>query len=611
MHWPWRHSIINKFFISYLGIILLIFVSFFFYSRTIIKDFYISSISERMADEARIVGRLLPRGLQGKVLDDICRELASDLQVRLTVIAPDGKVLGDSVEPSSEMENHATRPEVLQAVREDFGTSIRRSTTVGYEMLYRALRQNGRIIRLSVPLADIEEVTGSIQRTILFGLLLASGLGLVLAFLFARLIGQRVKRMAAFSQRMTQGVVADEQIPVNGNDELSVFEHNLNEISRSFRTQMKELMAEKEKALSILRCMIEGVLVVDTEGRLIHLNERAQKMFRLSPSQTRPGALFIEISRHPEMQTLLKDVLAHRADQGYTKEMVLDEKTCFRVNAVSLMDEDRRILGYVLVFHDVTELKRLEQIRADFVANVSHELRTPVTAIRGYAETLLDHPPQDTEEARRFVGIIHRHSERLGRLIDDLLILSDLETGRVQLAVESVPVADLIGRVLELFQDQALKKCVRLSHEVASELSPIYGDADRLQQLLINLVDNAIKYTPPGGRVRVTAARTADSTEAHRGMIQLSVMDTGCGIPESELPRLTERFYRVDKARSRELGGTGLGLAIVKHVTQLHRGFLKVESQIGKGTTVSVFLPGCGPEGNGSFELEDSPPQEQ
>lgn len=593
MMWPWRDSIIGKFFVSYFGVVLLLFISFFFYSGAIVRDFYISSLSEKMQQEARVLSRLLPRGLEGEALDGICRELAGDLDVRLTVIATDGEVLGDSEERSSTMENHATRPEVLKTLTTGVGQSIRYSTTVGYEMLYQAIQQGGRVIRLSVPLEAVDEVTGAIQRTILLGLLLASASGLALAFIFSRRIGRRVQGVATFSRDLAQGSLSGELFPVQGNDELSLLESNLNEISASLREKIEEITAEQQKAVAILNCMIEGVLVVDTRGRIIHLNQSTRNMFLLSETSDLEGAPIVEISRHPEMKKLVEEVLARDpgSTQGFMKELLLNDNRRFQVNASELTGGDGSLLGFILVFHDVTELRRLEQVRADFVANVSHELRTPLTAIRGYAETLLENPPGDPKDSQQFLGVIHRHSERLGRLIDDLLSLSDLETGNVQLTMTEVVLDELIGRVLELFQGRVPQKGIRISQEVEPGIGPIRGDADRLQELLINLIDNAIKYTPAGGQVTVTAEPAHNTDTTDQPMIDLAVADSGCGIPEHELPRLTERFYRVDKARSRELGGTGLGLAIVKHIVQLHGGFLRIESEINRGTTVHIFLP--------------------
>jgi two-component system phosphate regulon sensor histidine kinase PhoR len=591
---PWKSKVVVKFFLSYLAVVLLLSALFYLYAASVVKDFHISSLSAKMRDEAKTVSRLLPPGLDGDAFDRICRDIGGELGVRITVIQLDGKVLGDSDEFSAAMENHGTRPEVMEALAKGAGTSTRYSTTVLHEMLYQAVLDGKdkpeRIIRLSIPLNAIEAAERSIRHAILLGLLMFSGLGLLLAFFFSRQLERRVKRLVQFSEEVSRGSFPL-PIPIGREDELSLLERNLNEMSRSIQEKIKGVVGEKEKVDSILRCMTEGVLVVDTQGRLILLNENAQKMFNLVPTHDLRGASLMEISRHPEMKKLTEEVLAFEgSSQFLTKEISLDGGAWFRVNAVSLRGADEKSLGYVLVFHDVTELKRLETVRSDFVANVSHELRTPLTAIRGYAETLLQSPPADTKEQEHFLGVIYRHSERLGRLINDLLALSDLESGKIQLTKELLPTAELIASVLEVFHDQARKKDIALSQEIQPGLPSILGDSDRLQQLLINLIDNAVKYTPAGGAVKVRAA-LAVSANHHPAMVEIAVSDTGCGIPEKDLPRLTERFYRVDKARSRELGGTGLGLAIVKHIVQAHHGRLKIESQMQKGTTVRVLLP--------------------
>jgi len=281
------------------------------------------------------------------------------------------------------------------------------------------------------------------------------------------------------------------------------------------------------------------------------------------------------------------------------------------VSAMQVSEDGTTVSGYVLVFHDLTQLKRLESVRADFVANVSHELRTPLTAIKGYAETLLNGALKDPDTAARFLTIIDRHSERLSRLIDDLLTLSNLELGTVELRRDEIALAELTSEVFEVVKDKAERGGVKLLQEFPPELPMLLGDSDRLQQVLLNLIDNAIKYTPAGGIVTVAAetVQSPDSTvrilqsqgqnpgemeidvELEGEWIEVTVADTGCGIPETEIPRLTQRFYRVDKARSRKLGGTGLGLAIVKHIVQAHGGSLHIESQLNQGTTVRLFLP--------------------
>jgi two-component system phosphate regulon sensor histidine kinase PhoR len=598
----WNNSLISKVFISYLAIVVLLFASFYLYSSTLVRSFYISSLSRQLEQTAHLLAQVLPFHLEGPELDSYCRQYSEEIGVRITVIADDGRVLGDSAEQSRKMENHGSRPEVSAAFSKTTGTSVRHSTTVGYEMLYAAVlqteRNNRRIIRVSMPLTDIETVITSLRWTLLLGLLLVSGLGLLGAYGFSRHLSRRIKRLAAFSQQVARGNHPQNFFLGPGHDEIHLLEQNLNEMSANIRDNIDHVVAEKEKADSILRCMIEGVLVLDSKGSVLVINEQAEKMFHVPHERNIHGASVMEISRHPEMRKILEEVLTFDfSARRYSKEVELDDERWFRVSAVSLTDDKRKPVGLILVFHDISDIKRFETMRSDFVANVSHELRTPLTAIRGYVETLLHTPPADPKDSQQFLGIIDRHSERLSRLTEDLLTLSDLESGKVQLSSQPVDASQLIQRVLEVFWDQAAKKQVELSQTIAPALPPLSGELDRLQQLFINLVDNAVKYTPSGGRVTISATcvPAKNGTEAR---VEIAVADSGPGIPEKDLPRLTERFYRVDKARSRDMGGTGLGLAIVKHIVQAHKGELKIESVLRKGTTVRVLLPAADLTGN-------------
>jgi two-component system phosphate regulon sensor histidine kinase PhoR len=593
---PWTNKLLFKFFLPYFSLSLTLLALSYFYAAGKIRTFYVSALAQEMLQEAKLLTRLLPRHLEGEAFDLICREMASDLDARLTVIDLEGKVLGDSEESSIAMENHAGRPEVAQARLNGTGESIRYSTTVKYEMLYQAVlmpdEHSARIVRIAVPLRQVEESANRIRTTMLAGLVAAFSLSFPFAlFLFQR-FGKRVQRIADFSQSVARGIFPKEPIPIRGQDELSIVERNLNEMSLSLQEKIKGITDEKEKVESILRCMMEGVVVLDPQGRVMLINQNAREMFDLPPDSSFYGAAMIEVSRHVEMSQLMQQVLARDSStEALSKEIALDGKKWFRVNAVRLKAGDGKLLGHIMVFHDVTEVKRLETVRADFVANVSHELRTPLSAIKGYVETLLHNPPKTPETAHQFLEVVDRHSERLGRLIDDLLTLSDLESGKAQLAREPVEVDHLLRRVLEIFHDQAKKKGISLDHEMDVDLPRISGDPDRLQQLLINLVDNALKYTPSNGHVQVKAQLSGVPNGKDSALVEIAVSDTGCGIPAKDIPRLTERFYRVDKARSRELGGTGLGLAIVKHIVQAHGGYLKIESQLQKGTTLRIYLP--------------------
>jgi two-component system phosphate regulon sensor histidine kinase PhoR len=590
----WNNSLAAKFFLSYLVVIALLFAGFYYSSSTIFRNFYFQWLSGRMGQEAVLLGRLLPLDVEGAVFDDTCRRLSQELGSRITVIALDGRVLGDSAEPSASMENHAGRPEVLEAIQRGTGSAVRFSTTVGYDMLYQAFRQTGtapqRIVRVATPLRQVESALRSFRQTLLFGLLLAATAGLFLAWLFSRFLSRRFQRLVQFSGQVARGNFPEDFFPGNDGDEIARLERHLSDMSLKIRDNLNQILSEKDKVDSILRCMIEGVLVLDPKGHVLVINDQARAMFHAAEGRDLHGLSMPEISRHPEVHKILEDVLGFDfSGPRYTKEVELDDDRWFRVNAVSLRDAQDRSLGSVLVFHDITDIKRFESMRSDFVANVSHELRTPLTAIRGYVETLLHTPPHDPGDGRQFLEIIDRHSERLTRLTEDLLILSDLESGKIKLMVHPLDVEQLIQRVFEVFRDQAIKKNIKLTERLEPDMPRLLGDLDRLQQLFINLVDNAMKYTPDGGEVSLTAARVTGADGF--GQIEIAVTDTGPGIPEKDLPRLTERFYRVDKARSRDLGGTGLGLAIVKHIVQAHKGELRIESVINKGTTVRVRLP--------------------
>jgi two-component system phosphate regulon sensor histidine kinase PhoR len=499
------------------------------------------------------------------------------------------------------MENHANRPEVIEAKQSGAGGAIRHSATVGYDMLYRAFYQTGaqhaRIVRVAMPLKDVEGVIRSIRYSLLTGLLLASSAGLFLAWWLSRHLSRRVERLVEFTGKITEGSLPQDFFPSGSRDEIALLERHLNQMSAKIRADIQEIVSEKDKSESILRCMIEGVLVLDPKGQVMVINDQAKTMFHVPSGRDLYGVSVLELSRHPEMHAILQQVLKlNFTSDWFSREVELDDSRWFSINAVPLRTTLGVSLGSIVVFHDITEIKRLETIRADFVANVSHELRTPLTAIRGYVETLLHAPPSDAADSRQFLEIIDRHSERLSRLTEDLLILSDLESGNIQLALHPLDVCHLIQRVSEVFWDQAAKKNIKLTQRVEPGIAKVSGDLDRLQQLFINLVDNAVKYTPPAGEVSLSAAPFVGSNGSEQ--IEIAVRDSGPGIPEKDLPRLTERFYRVDKARSRDLGGTGLGLAIVKHIVQAHGGELTIESGINQGTTVRVRLPVAAANGN-------------
>lgn len=594
MRKPWNNTLITKFFLSYLAVVALLFVGFFVFTLTDLRALYIETLGKTMEQRARLLARVIPKSADSSDLDRVCKELAQELGIRITLIAPDGKVLGDSDEPSATMENHANRPEVKQTLANGTGSSVRYSATLGYEMLYRSFMQtnggNPRLVRVAIPLNEVDVVTRTLGTRILIILGLISAAGLLLAYLFSSRAAKRLRSLVLFAEEISQGSFPQKDFASSSNDELNSLEHQLSVMSRRLKTTLNDLTTEQEKLNSILHCMIEGLLVVDLKGKLLLLNEQAKNIFHVAAATNCEGMALVELSRHPAMRQIVDELFEFAFDQAsYAKEIELHEGRWFKVSGTNLRNAQQSTIGFILVFHDITDLKRLETVRADFVANVSHELRTPLTAIRGYVETLIQTPPKNPADTAQFLGIIERHSERLSRLTDDLLTISDLESGNARLHRTAIDPRALVQRALEVLLDKAKHGGIELRTEVEPDLPAIHGDSDRLQQLLINLIDNAIKYTPKQGSVTVIARK---STEDGGGAaVELAVKDSGVGIPEADLPRLTERFYRVDKARSRELGGTGLGLAIVKHIVQAHSGELKIASELNRGTTVTVRLP--------------------
>src|SRR5205809_5634129 len=520
----------------------------------------IETLGERLLAEARLAGEALPC-TAGAVLDAACARLAADLGVRLTVIAADGRVLGESTRSSESLENHADRPEVKDALANGHGQKVRHSATLGVRLLYTAWRQTQgdavRVVRTALPLTAVAKNVAHLRRLLVIGLLAAMLLGLATSLVLSRRVLRRIQRLVAFARAVAGGTPAPYLAPER-RDDLGVLEAQLAEMAREVAATIAALRVERERLEAILRGMVEGVLVTDLVGRVALMNERTRELLGLPAGLDGAGRSLVEVARQPQVSEMLRGLAG--GETVLSRDLMLEgaERTTLQVNGARLCGPDGQPFGYVLVLHDVTALRPLEVVRRDFVANVSHELRTPVTAIKGYAETLLGSAGDERETRRRFLSVIDRHSERLGRLIDDLLTLSDLELGRSPLRLGTVAVAPAVEDVLQILSEPAARGGAELRPQVDPASPALEADADRFRQVLINLVDNAIKYTPGGGRVFV---RAAASGAEHDGMVEIAVEDTGVGIPARDLPRLTERFFRVDKGRSRALGGTGLGLA--------------------------------------------------
>ena len=570
------------------------------------------SIVKQVAARLEAQTALLQADIPESVLrgDAWARLAAVRTRARVTLIAPDGRVLADSEEPSAQMENHRERPEVVASLATGTGQAIRSSRSVNRDLLYYArsvptASGGPLILRLSVPLGEVAHGFQRFRRDFLviaaLSLLLASGI----AILWARRIARQLHMMVGFARGGSRGQMPP-RLPIASRDEFGDLAAALNAMATDVKGILQRLEEESHRSRTIMESMVDGLLVLDARGHISLVNPAAEKLLGLQRDAAL-GLTPLEVIRSHEMDDLLKKAIHQEGGAGAEITLVHPRRRILAGTAVAMRDAQGVMQGTVLALRDITQLKRLEEMRMEFVLNVSHELRTPLTAIRGYAETLLDGGFADRENAQKFLEIIHRHSERLGRLLNDLLELSNIELEKTPLHLRPVPILELARQTVTLLTSQAEKKRIHLSAAIPAELPPVLGDRDRLVQILVNLVDNAIKYTPEGGIVTVTARVAPAEAQGGRGagesspqfpgtpappqVVELVITDTGIGIPQKDLPRLTERFYRVDTARSRELGGTGLGLANVKHLVAAHGGTLSIESKVGEGTQVRVALP--------------------
>jgi two-component system phosphate regulon sensor histidine kinase PhoR len=432
-----------------------------------------------------------------------------------------------------------------------------------------------------VGLALRNSLSDTTRQVMLVSGLVAMAVAFAIGVFVARRVTRPVVEMQTVARRMSEGDFAV-HAPVRSPDEIGALGRALNVMAGRLRDRIRALEGEQAKATAILDGMVEGVIAVDGRNLILLMNERARVIFALGPAPV-AGRPFLEVIRNADLHEVLRQSRTEDGVSRHELRLSTPVERWLQVNAVRLVLVGEEV-GVVMVLHDVTELRRLEHVRTEFVANVSHELRTPLTAIQGYLETLLGGALEEPEHARKFLEIAFRHTERLGRLLNDLTDLSNIELGKVSLRLNPVSLGDVVDSVLAIIKPKAEAGEVTLTSNVPRDLPQVRADHDRLAQILINLVDNAVKYTPPGRDVVVRA----HGHEA--GMIAVTVADTGVGIPRADLARVTERFYRVDKARSRELGGTGLGLAIVKHLVLAHGGELAIESEFGRGTEVTFTL---------------------
>ncbi|HXK11153.1 MAG TPA: ATP-binding protein [Vicinamibacteria bacterium] len=545
---------------------------------------------------ARVVEDELAQGTRWDDLDPVVDAAARDVDARVTVIAADGRVVGDSAASGPDLariENHGSRPEVRAALAGEVSRSERMSATVGSVLLYVAVpvRKDGKVVgvtRLSRGLGTVAEQSASLWRAAALALALALLATFLLSMLLSSSLGRSLGEIMETARQYARGNLSA-RIPVRRDDELGELARIINLSADQLQGRMAEIARDRGRTDAILTAMDDGVLAVDHRGRVVLANPSLVKALDLEDA---PGRHYLEVIRQPEVGRLIEEVL--RTGERREEEVeLLHVRRVFSITGVPFPGEEGTPPGAVLTFNDATERRRLERIRRDFVANASHELRTPLTSIRGFVEALEDGAVEEPPTAQRFLGKIRVHADRMAALVEDLLELSRLEAGEGEPFLEETLPGEIVEDVVASFAGAATRKDIRL-RRADHGAPPVRTDPERLRRILENLVDNAVKYTPEGGEVEVACSPGPD------GSGRIDVADNGPGIAAEHLPRIFERFYRVDKARSRELGGTGLGLSIVRHLAESMGASVSVESEPGRGSRFTVTIPGREPGPTGA-----------
>jgi len=525
-------------------------------------------------------------------LEDWSKSASSRAHCRVTLVDPQGVVLAESEQDPTKMENHANRPEIQAAYQSRVGSATRHSDTLGRDLCYLAVPleyqgRSGYALRVAVPIENLDAAIAEVRWRVLTASAVAGLIALLIAYFFSRSFTRRIGRLRIFAEGLAKANFAEGPLP-DADDELGSLARSLNSTASQLHDLIERLGLESERREAILTSMVEGVLAVDQDLRITFYNASFARALGLR-SEIPAKSPLVEIVRDPVLREILSRVVAGGETLKQRLQLPAAEGRAFEVQAAPLRVPKGR--GAIAILHDITDLERLERVRKDFVANVSHELRTPLTAIRGYTETLLEGALEDKENNRKFLEIIKNHSVRLNSIASDLLALSELESGKAAAEQARVSVRPALEAALRAVEDEARSRRVKLVSGQLEEVV-VLGDRVRLEQAFVNLITNAVKFNRPDGEVRVEALRARD------GEVSVTIADNGIGIPSADLPRLFERFYRVDKARSREMGGTGLGLSIVKHIVDRMHGRITVESQLGKGSVFTVFLPAA--QENGS-----------
>lgn len=584
-----RRRLIWQLYPSFLLVILMSLLAVSWIAFSSIKDFYHDQIAEELRQKAQLTAALVKDHLKPDdrtYLDQLCKEVAGDF--RISVILPTGIVICDSEKKLKDMDNHRDRPEIQSALKGKLGRSTRFSYTLQTDMMYvaRKLKHDSDtvVVRTSTSLKNISDALRSIYRKIAIGGLLVALLATIICLLIVRRINAPLQDLKLGAGRFAKGDLSY-RMPIPPTEEIAALAKAMNRMAEQLDERIHTITQQQQELEAVFSGMVEAVLVLDNEKRVQRLNLTAEKLLKVETS-TIENRFIAEICRNSELIQFVERTMD--SENSVEEEITFlddDDDRNLSAYGAPLLNATGERTGALLVLHDITRMTRLEKVRKDFVANVSHELKTPITSIKGFVETLLDETREEEKHTRHFLNIILNHAERLDAIINDLLSLSRIEqsSGHRTSPLEDAGILEIIETAIQVCSMAANTGKIPVDIDCEDTLTArVYPLL--LEQALINLIDNAVKYSEPGERVTVRAVK--DSNTLH-----LEVNDKGCGIPREDLPRIFERFYRVDKARSRKLGGTGLGLAIVKHIAQVHSGEVKVESSLGKGSTFSIQLP--------------------
>lgn len=590
-----QKKLIWQLFPPYLFILLVSLTAVTWYASSALREFHLDHTASDLEARARLLTSSLVEHIspiRPDRLDRLCKKTGRPASTRITVILPSGEVAADSIDNPSKMVNHGDRPEVIQAYQGKVGTAIRHSQTLDQRMMYVAMPLKVddsilAVLRTSAPMTSIEGRIRSIQTKFIVGGFLIALLAAGVSLYMSRRISRPIEEMKKSAVRFAEGNLSHRMM-VPDTLEIAALAEALNRMARGLENRIETVNRQRKELAAVLSSMSEGLIAVDREEKIVNVNPAASRMFEVDLSSAR-GRVVGEMIRRQGLREFLTEAMAGSGSRR--RDIVIHQSggdLILNAHASPILgtDKEERI-GTLMVFNDFTELRRLEAVRQDFVANVSHEIKTPLTAIKGFVETL-DEGVEDPGESRRFLKIILRHADRLSAIVEDLLTLSRLEgdRGRESIQVKKTRVKNMIQIAMQVCLSVAEDNGVAMSLSCPADLT-VMVDETLFEQALINLIDNAVKYGGRGSKVEI------DATAKNAGVV-IGIRDQGPGVPKKHLPRLFERFYRVDKARSRRMGGTGLGLSIVKHIVQVHGGWVKVESDIGKGSLFSIHLPGGG-----------------